>query len=302
MSELTIDNDLVEPPVPAPAPVPSEPGVGALLRQAREARQLSVGDVAQILKISYRQVEALEEGNWAALPGQTFVLGFVRNYARFLRLDGEALLRRIKAERAPEAPHIVLTQVSTAPLPDSGRGKRRDRVTVAGAALIVGGALAAYFLVPADFTLSFPEIEPAAEVSQGDTAKEAQPAFPPPSAEEPAVLPAGAVPLPAALPASGEAVPAPSAVTAGESPVAGEGTQARFSFRFEQPSWVEVKDKSGQIVFSQLNPAGSEREVAGQPPFSLIVGNASHVKLTYRGKEVPLEPRSKEDVARVTLD
>ena len=94
--------------------------------QAREARQLSVGDVAQILKISYRQVQALEDGNWSALPGQTFVLGFVRNYARFLRLDGESLLQRIKAEQVPETPHIVLTQVSTAPLPDSGRGKRRD--------------------------------------------------------------------------------------------------------------------------------------------------------------------------------
>ena len=47
---------------------------------------------------------------------------------------------------------------------------------------------------------------------------------------------------------------------------------------------------------------GSEREVEGVLPFSLVVGNASHVKLTYKGRDVPLEPRSKDDVARVSLD
>ncbi|HET7776665.1 MAG TPA: DUF4115 domain-containing protein, partial [Azospira sp.] len=117
-----------------------------------------------------------------------------------------------------------------------------------------------------------------------------------------------------AAPANAETV-APVAVTAAPAPVAQPATvsppapsgpvaagQARFKFRFEQPSWVEVKDKSGQIVFSQLSPAGSEREVEGTPPFALVVGNATHVKLTYKGREIPLEPRSKDDVARVTLD
>ena len=72
-------------------------------------------------------------------------------------------------------------------------------------------------------------------------------------------------------------------------------------FAFSQPSWVEVRDRSGQIVFSQLSEAGSRREVTGQPPFSLVVGNASHVTLQFRGKPVDFSKRSKEDVARLTL-
>jgi len=42
--------------------------------------------------------------------------------------------------------------------------------------------------------------------------------------------------------------------------------------------------------------------VDGVPPFTLVVGNAAHVKLQYKGKDVPMEQRSKDDVARFNLD
>lgn len=293
-------------PLPAGIPVVESqplPRVGNVLRQSREARQMSLVDVAQLLKISYRQVDALENDDWAALPGQTFVRGFVRNYARLLHLDAEPLLRQIKAEQTPEDPNIVLPQASSASLPQPGQGKRRDLAAVAGAALMVGLAVAAYFLVPADFWQSAPKAEVSEEVVTEE--KAAEPAFPPASANE---APAEAAPANAetVAPAAVTAAPAPVVQPATVSPPAPSGPvaagQARFKFRFEQPSWVEVKDKSGQIVFSQLSPAGSEREVEGTPPFALVVGNATHVKLTYKGREIPLEPRSKDDVARVTLD
>ena len=67
------------------------------------------------------------------------------------------------------------------------------------------------------------------------------------------------------------------------------------------PALLKVPERV-QVAASRLNPAGSEREVEGVPPFTLVVGNASHVKLTYKGRDVALEPRSKDDVARVNLD
>lgn len=298
--------------VPATTP---QPPVGELLRQGREACHLSLADVAQMLKISGRQVEALEGGNWSALPGMTFVRGFVRNYARLVHLDADALVARLNEDATPEVPNIVMPQASSAELPQPGHGKRRDFVAVIAAALMVGVAVAAYFLVPADFWEKKPVEEPAAKEDVVPvTAAEAQAqaadngaaapsaAVPAPAAsatlapESPAAASASPAPVaaPAAVPAPAAAVPVPSG------PVSqGHG---RFTFRFEQASWVEVKDKTGQIIFSQLSPAGSEREVDGVPPFSMVVGNASHVKLTYKGREVPLEPRSKDDVARVTLD
>jgi cytoskeleton protein RodZ len=71
---------------------------------------------------------------------------------------------------------------------------------------------------------------------------------------------------------------------------------------FAQPSWVEIRDRSGQIIFSQLSPAGSQRDIEGQPPFALVVGNATNVTVQYKGKVVELLQRSKDDVARLNLD
>ena len=49
-------------------------------------------------------------------------------------------------------------------------------------------------------------------------------------------------------------------------------------------------------------PRGSEREVAGRPPFSVIVGNAPEVRLFYEEREFDLEPHTTVAVARFTLE
>jgi len=73
-------------------------------------------------------------------------------------------------------------------------------------------------------------------------------------------------------------------------------------FVFSKPSWVEVRDRTGQTIFSQLSPGGSERTVEGTPPFNVVIGNAVHVTLTYKGQNIDLSKRSKDDVARLTLE
>ncbi|WP_156471588.1 RodZ family helix-turn-helix domain-containing protein, partial [Snodgrassella sp. CFCC 13594] len=61
--------------------------LGAVLRQARERKGLSVGEVAERLKFPARRVEALESGCYEGLPEPVFVKGFVHTYARFLDTD-----------------------------------------------------------------------------------------------------------------------------------------------------------------------------------------------------------------------
>ena len=60
---------------------------GELLAQAREKAGFSTADVARQLKLSVGQVEALEAGQFERLPGSVFVRGFIRNYARLVKLD-----------------------------------------------------------------------------------------------------------------------------------------------------------------------------------------------------------------------
>ncbi|HZW24914.1 MAG TPA: RodZ domain-containing protein [Gallionella sp.] len=79
---------------------------------------------------------------------------------------------------------------------------------------------------------------------------------------------------------------------------------ANLRLTFGEESWTEVRDRNGNIVSSQLNPAGSELRLSGQGPFSLVVGRASSARLTYKGKTVDLKPNTNatSDVARVTLE
>ena len=65
---------------------------GASLKAAREARNLTVADVAAKLKLTARQVEALEEAQFEHLPSEVFVRGFVRNYARLVGVEPDSLI------------------------------------------------------------------------------------------------------------------------------------------------------------------------------------------------------------------
>jgi len=65
---------------------------GAELRAERERLGLATADVAARLRLSLRQIEALETGDRSALPDNAFLRGFLRNYAKLLGLDGEQIV------------------------------------------------------------------------------------------------------------------------------------------------------------------------------------------------------------------
>lgn len=88
----------------AVADAPSSPG--AQLRRAREARGESVHEVAFALKLSPRQVDALERDEFNALPGIAFVRGFMRNYARHVGLDATPLLDAVQRLVGQDSPDL----------------------------------------------------------------------------------------------------------------------------------------------------------------------------------------------------
>ncbi len=73
--------------------------LGSLLREAREAKGLSLVDVQEGTKINPLYLEALEDGRYNDLPTEVHVRGYLRNYARFLELDPEPLLDRYEISR-----------------------------------------------------------------------------------------------------------------------------------------------------------------------------------------------------------
>ena len=77
--------------------------IGAGLKAAREARGLSISEVAQQLKFAPRQLEALEQERFDLLPGGTFVRGMVRSYARLLKLERSMMIEAEGSARARAA-------------------------------------------------------------------------------------------------------------------------------------------------------------------------------------------------------
>jgi len=72
--------------------------LGALLRASRLRRGDDLRQVANILRIRYVYLEAIEEGRFDVLPGTTYTNGFIRTYSDYLGLDGEEIVRRLSVE------------------------------------------------------------------------------------------------------------------------------------------------------------------------------------------------------------
>jgi cytoskeleton protein RodZ len=72
------------------------PGIGERLRQAREAKGLSLDEVANQTRIPTRHLQHIEREEWDALPAVTYCVGFVRSYANTVGLDGAELGRELR--------------------------------------------------------------------------------------------------------------------------------------------------------------------------------------------------------------
>lgn len=288
---------------------------GMMLRQAREARGESLAEVAQALKLSLKQLDALESGHHETLPGPAFVRGFLRNYARHVGLDPAVVLAGLSGTGTAA---VDLTPLSNADgdMP-VGRGVRFNLVPAA----VVAGLLLVLMFAGSYFgwfeTSSPPEPVAVEPFPPGEGAGSSDGTMPPvgiadPDALVPPAMNEAAQPdsatalMPQSSGLSSQAVPAaapPAAVEAASPPGAGPAGLAtdglRFTFTVE--SWVEVKDGSGAILFAGLGTPGSTRTVQGKPPYALVVGNASGVRLDYQGKPIDLVPHTKVSVARLTV-
>ncbi|HPL17517.1 MAG TPA: helix-turn-helix domain-containing protein, partial [Spirochaetota bacterium] len=77
--------------------------IGETLRQAREARKISIKDVVKETNISPIYLQALEEEKFDKFPSETYLIGFLRTYSEFLKLDVEAIVQAYKGYKIGES-------------------------------------------------------------------------------------------------------------------------------------------------------------------------------------------------------
>lgn len=77
---------------------------GALLRNARENKKLTIAEAAKETSITQNYIEALESENTGIFHGEAYVVGFLRNYGDYLNLDSQRLIKLYHAQLVQEAP------------------------------------------------------------------------------------------------------------------------------------------------------------------------------------------------------
>ena len=258
-----------------------------VLRTAREAKRLSAGDVAYSLKVSPRVIEALEAGEWDKLPGRTFVVGILRAYGRLLEISVDGLVDAVPGAPAAMkknvaatsgAPKSALKSASSTPH-DRETKRQSNRMLRFGLVMILIAVVLAY-AVPRDVVeTSLQEAQSLVQRLTGaDTLEVAVPAA-----------------QTQAAPEQGGAGPATPVDQQGQT---GTGT---LELRFAAPAWVEVRDHSGRIIYSQLNAAGTTQFITGAAPLDVMIGNAKQVQARWRDEPLKLDKLSGDDVARQTL-
>jgi cytoskeleton protein RodZ len=327
-------NDAPEAPPADAAPVAT---AGMILAHTREALGLSIDDVALQLKLAPRQVVAIERDDFASLPGRTFIRGFVRNYARLLKLDVDAVLEALPGEHGapPDRPPLAATARAIGEMPRDRAARPNVARWAIPVVLVAIVAVAAFYefarppvarspstsappppAVPPTSAVplanpvrseSVPATAPAESATAAESAQAAMSsptpapsgAAPANAAAEPATAPAG-TPLVNPLGASG--VPSTGATAQSSVPPATTPERNVLAVRFRGTSWIEVRDRTGNVILSMTGSDGATREMAVSPPGEIIVGNVPAVEASWRGRALDLAGQSKQNVARIKLD
>lgn len=304
---------------------------GEQLRAAREAAGLTQEDIAAKLKLSPRQISAIETGDWNALPERTFTRGFMRSYARLVSLDPDSLGLDQSASQPHAATELKPTPEAIGEIAHEAQRRSaklaRWLVPAALSAVLVAGVVYVQWdrlvaLTTARSSVSTPAAvsatgsKPATTENRATEASATQsgaviapassalpPATTPASAAPDSTAPAPALTPTTTLPALDTTAAAPPVVAPAPAPTllpALTAGQKRITLTFKGKSWTEVRSK-GEVIFSETAQPGT-REFAGTPPLSFTVGNASNVAVAIDGKPYDMTELTRNDVARFRIE
>ena len=252
------------------------PSLGDRFRAAREARGLSLSDVAEQIRIRSVYLGAIEDENWGAIGAPVYTRGFLRTYARYLGLDPEEVVAEFSGASAVEAAQTISSSMGGSSADytyvESQRRSRLLSPLVWIAGLIAVGLVA--FIVYTELTgrskpgavAALPSSSPSATLSPTPIGSQASPS--PGASTSPEVSPSPG-------PSTSPGVSPSPAVTPGADTI-----QVVLS----APSWIRVA-VDGNVSMEGTFPAGTSRVFRGKRAV-VRIGNAGGVDVLVGGKSV----------------
>jgi cytoskeletal protein RodZ len=238
--------------------------LGEEFRSAREARGLSLSDVAERLHIRSVYLAAIEDDDWHVIGAPVYVRGFMRTYARFLGLDPESAVARFSAAVPPGTPAASTPRQTPAPAP--GEKRAADSTTPSLAAILsIVVAIAAVLFVGYEFYQY----------------RAGAPGGAPPVAASSAPLDVAAADASPDVAAADGSSPLPAATVA---PVARPAPKRGVTLNVTELSWLRVT-VDGTVAYEGTLTAGSTKSFTGKA-VDVRVGNAGGVRISVNGRPI----------------
>ena len=124
--------------------------IGEILRKEREKQRMTIQDIEDGTSIRAAYIEAIESGDYDKMPGRVYAKGFVKNYANFLNLNAEEIVKQFMEEVSPPAPVVEQAQnVSTEEPKKSTFSLNGKRIPLSDEGFNIGNLLSGNNLVAA---------------------------------------------------------------------------------------------------------------------------------------------------------
>lgn len=263
--------------------------MGSTFRTEREKRGLTIKDAERETSIRAKYLEALEQGAYDVLPSEVYVKGFIRNYAKFLHLNGEALVQEYREEIhgtdvapiAPTAPETTSMVNEHAPFSSGSdfherveKSHKKQIFAVMAAAVVLLFVGSVYYFFGDD-----PSAQKPQQAAQQSSAQKPQQASQtqPTTPAQPSRTVAQSQPQQATQQTvTGSAIGNTANASAG---------QADVTAKFTGRCWVQAI-ADGKVVYEGMAEANQTMRWTGKKELIVTAGNAGAVDVTYNGQRV----------------
>lgn len=284
---------------------------GAFLSARRQLLGWSIEQVADQIKLAPRQVRAIESDDYAALPPMVVTRGFIRSYAKCLKIDAVPLLALVKSEQISNIDAIPLRRAlpvnfSSGRFPSMGGGNGILSKWNLGVIFLIMLLLSALLAQRMGWLPDLSKMTIASSINNRDQLISGNALAL--SDSKIAASPADGDSANAVLPSiltqtstfpSKEVSTVSAAVIPETSNAIAEKNQLVLTAR--EDSWIEIKRVDKSIAFSRILKSGEVERFELSQPVLLTIGNVAGVDVTLRGEIFNAKAGVNGNVAKINL-